>query len=183
MGMKNAEASSGSQRTFERRPFSFLRAASQKPRKAGPSDVITDLSQKGFPGLAASNGKLSYNLFGSRCSIESESDFRKGWNDSNFSISKSLKPGTFGRNAGSISRKMFESLFSRDGTRRTDPVTENPLNCDENFIMAKTGGKFHDPSEPIYTDPSLFDLERSRSLRSIDVPSQGQQQSRATGNV
>lgn len=30
-----------------------------------------------------------------------------------------------------------------------------------------TGRHFEDPSEPIYTDPSLF--ERSRSLRSIAV--------------
>jgi len=35
------------------------------------------------------------------------------------------------------------------------------------------GGKgFEDPSEPIYTDPSLF--ERSRSLRSIAYSSAGQ---------
>lgn len=34
------------------------------------------------------------------------------------------------------------------------------------------GGMFEDPSEPIYTDPSLF--ERSRSLRSIDMKQQQQ---------
>lgn len=35
--------------------------------------------------------------------------------------------------------------------------------------MSAPGGPFEDPSEPIYTDPSLF--ERSRSLRSIAVSS------------
>lgn len=34
------------------------------------------------------------------------------------------------------------------------------------------GRGFEDPSEPIYTDPSLF--ERSRSLRSIAFSSSGQ---------
>lgn len=39
--------------------------------------------------------------------------------------------------------------------------------------MIVGGGKgFEDPSEPIYTDPSLF--ERSRSLRSIAFSSSGQ---------
>jgi hypothetical protein len=35
--------------------------------------------------------------------------------------------------------------------------------------------KFDDPSEPIYTDPSLF--ERSRSLRSLTVSNLGKVQS------
>lgn len=40
---------------------------------------------------------------------------------------------------------------------------------DSDFHETAPGGLFEDPSEPIYTDPSLF--ERSRSLRSIAISS------------
>lgn len=38
----------------------------------------------------------------------------------------------------------------------------------QSFKTSQIDQKFEDPSEPIYTDPSLF--ERSRSLRSLTVP-------------
>jgi len=40
------------------------------------------------------------------------------------------------------------------------------------MIVSGAGKEFEDPSEPIYTDPSLF--ERSRSLRSIAFSTAGQ---------
>lgn len=48
-------------------------------------------------------------------------------------------------------------------------LVKDDLECPE----PAPGGPFEDPSEPIYTDPSLF--ERSRSLRSISI-SQKQRQ-------
>lgn len=83
------------------------------------------------------------------------------WSDSPFS--KKLT-GTFGQNAGSVTKRMFDSLFPKDST----PI------ADDNFTLASSGPKFPDPSEPIYTDPSLFDLERSRSLRSIALSTRNQ---------
>lgn len=53
--------------------------------------------------------------------------------------------------------------FGRPGNFPNFPKTD--LDCP----VSAPGGPFEDPSEPIYTDPSLF--ERSRSLRSIAVSS------------
>lgn len=53
--------------------------------------------------------------------------------------------------------------FGRPGNFPGFPKTD--IDCP----MSAPGGPFEDPSEPIYTDPSLF--ERSRSLRSIAVSS------------
>lgn len=153
---------------LDRRPFSFLMAASQNLRTRKPDDsplaLITDSNRSSFAEVQLHGVCTSPKLY-------SDPDLQKNWKDSNFSISKKLKDGTFGRSAGSVSRRMLESLFSKEQTR---VKVENPL-MNDNFIMSKPGGKkFEDPSEPIYTDPSLFELERSRSLRSIAFSTQGQ---------
>lgn len=53
--------------------------------------------------------------------------------------------------------------FGRPGNFPSFPKTD--MECP----LSAPGGPFEDPSEPIYTDPSMF--ERSRSLRSIAVSS------------
>lgn len=182
MGMKNAEvnATNGNQQKrggLDRRPFSFLMNASQTFRgKIGsnpPRELIQDCHNS-FSGFPNAEGKLSYSLFGLKNRVDA--DFRKGWNDSGFKLSKKLKEGTFGKSAGSLSKKMFETLFAQEGNKKSPIVKKNPLNCDENFVMAKPEARLDDPSEPIYTDPSFFDLERSRSLRSIAVSTGNGQQ-------
>jgi len=58
---------------------------------------------------------------------------------------------------GELSQKFFETV---------------DIPNDNNFSFApKKNPVFNDPSEPIYTDPSLFEVERSRSLRSIVMTS------------
>lgn len=59
---------------------------------------------------------------------------------------------------GSTFQKPFPSF-----SRNRNFLVKDDLECP----VAAPGGPFEDPSEPIYTDPSLF--ERSRSLRSISV--------------
>ncbi|XP_065169086.1 uncharacterized protein nompA isoform X3 [Atheta coriaria] len=59
----------------------------------------------------------------------------------------------------------FQKPFSSFGRTRNFPSL--PKDSDLECPMPAPGGLFEDPSEPIYTDPSLF--ERSRSLRSIAV--------------
>lgn len=54
-----------------------------------------------------------------------------------------------------------------NGFTRTTRNFPTPSNDDLDCPDIAPGGPFEDPSEPIYTDPSLF--ERSRSLRSIAV--------------
>lgn len=63
---------------------------------------------------------------------------------------------------GSRLQKQFSS-FGRAANLASFPKH------DVNFPETSPGGMFEDPSEPIYTDPSLF--ERSRSLRSIAISS------------
>lgn len=64
----------------------------------------------------------------------------------------------------------FQKPFSNFGRSNNFPaLVKDDLDCPE----PGPGGPFEDPSEPIYTDPSLF--ERSRSLRSIAI-SQKQRQ-------
>ncbi|KAI4469251.1 hypothetical protein MML48_2g00001034 [Holotrichia oblita] len=64
----------------------------------------------------------------------------------------------------------FQKPFSGFGRSNNFPIlVKDDLDCPE----PAPGGPFEDPSEPIYTDPSLF--ERSRSLRSIAI-SQKQRQ-------
>lgn len=163
-------------------------AASQnfKHRKGddSPQELITDYFSGSLGDIPPASSTRK-GIFDTSKNIRSGTDTsRKNWSESNFSISKKLKEGTFGKNAGSISRKMFESLFPKEQSRDVvDVVKENPLNCDENFIMSKPGKKFQDPSEPIYTDPSLFELERSRSLRSIAVSTSQGQRPRANDEV
>lgn len=55
-------------------------------------------------------------------------------------------------------------LFNGGRSRNFPGLMKDDLECPVN---SGPGGPFEDPSEPIYTDPSLF--ERSRSLRSISV--------------
>lgn len=185
MGTKNAEAnaSNGQQRQqrkgtgLDRRPFSFLINASQNFRNKNPSshcispgELIPDYHSS-FSGFPNSDGKLSYSLFGLK--NRADSDFKKGWNDSGFKLSRKLKDGTtFGKTAaGTLTKKMFDTIFAQETNNRKSPVfKKNPLNCDDNFAMVTPPDvRLDDPSEPIYTDPSFFDLERSRSLRSIAV--------------
>nr|CAD7601352.1 unnamed protein product [Timema genevievae] len=74
-------------------------------------------------------------------------------NNNNFSF---LVPGV---------QKVFETRRSRQAPSITDVESSNTIPSISN------GRVFDDPSEPIYTDPSLF--ERSRSLRSIAVSQAG----------
>nr|CAD7408874.1 unnamed protein product [Timema poppensis] len=62
-------------------------------------------------------------------------------------------------------QKVFETRRSRQAPSSTDVESSNTVPSISN------GRVFDDPSEPIYTDPSLF--ERSRSLRSIAVSQAG----------
>lgn len=73
------------------------------------------------------------------------------------------------RSSGLSGITIFGSLQNSFGTigRRTRNIPGLPTNEDVDCPVAAPGGPFEDPSEPIYTDPSLF--ERSRSLRSISV--------------
>lgn len=59
----------------------------------------------------------------------------------------------------------LQKSFTGLGRARNFPSL--PKTDDVDCPSASPGGFFEDPSEPIYTDPSLF--ERSRSLRSISV--------------
>ncbi|XP_022904639.2 uncharacterized protein [Onthophagus taurus] len=75
------------------------------------------------------------------------------------------------RNSALSGLSIFGSGFQKSfvGFNRTNIYPKDDLDCPE----PAPGGPFEDPSEPIYTDPSLF--ERSRSLRSIAI-SQKQRQ-------
>lgn len=65
----------------------------------------------------------------------------------------------------------LQKSFGSFGRIRNFPsLPKNDVDCP----TAAPGGPFEDPSEPIYTDPSLF--ERSRSLRSIAVSQKRQSQ-------
>lgn len=58
----------------------------------------------------------------------------------------------------------FQKPFSGFGRSNNFPaLVKDDMDCPD----PAPGGPFEDPSEPIYTDPSLF--ERSRSLRSIAI--------------
>lgn len=190
MGTKNAEVNGNQQSRpkcgAERHPFSFLMNASQTLRSKGgshaPRELIPGDYHTSFSGFSNGDGKLSYSLFGLKNRVDA--DFRKGWNDSGFKLSRKLTEGTFGKSAGTISKKMFETLFSQEGSKKSQGMKKNPLNCDDNFVIGKPGVRLEDPSEPIYTDPSLFDLERSRSLRSIAVSAgNGQPEPKGTDEV
>ncbi|PNF26529.1 hypothetical protein B7P43_G13971 [Cryptotermes secundus] len=69
-------------------------------------------------------------------------------------------------------RKAFETSFSSSIPR--PPGCKTQIHNGDTSIVSTAGNArtFDDPSEPIYTDPSLF--ERSRSLRSIAVSQAGQ---------
>lgn len=68
-------------------------------------------------------------------------------------------------------RKAFETSFSSSILRPPGCALE-PHDGDMPVSTIPNVRTFDDPSEPIYTDPSLF--ERSRSLRSIAVSQAGQ---------
>lgn len=82
------------------------------------------------------------------------------------------------RSSGGISGLTGISIF---GTGMQKPFFGRNRNFpglikdDLDLQISAPGGPFEDPSEPIYTDPSLF--ERSRSLRSISVTQKRRQQS------
>lgn len=70
------------------------------------------------------------------------------------------------RSSGTSGISIFGSTFQKpfpSFSRNRNFLIKDDLECP----AAAPGGPFEDPSEPIYTDPSLF--ERSRSLRSISV--------------
>lgn len=73
--------------------------------------------------------------------------------------------GVSGFSGISIFGTGLQKPFSGFGrtTRNFPDLSKDDLECP----APAPGGLFEDPSEPIYTDPSLF--ERSRSLRSIAV--------------
>lgn len=87
-------------------------------------------------------------------------------------------PTTTTRSSGGISGLTGISMF---GTGMQKPFFGRTRNFpslvkdDLDLQITTPGGPFEDPSEPIYTDPSLF--ERSRSLRSISVSQKRRQHS------
>lgn len=179
--MKNSQVDESQPKKggLDRRPFSFLVNASQafRGRKANlPRELINECNGS-FASLPTVDGKIPYGLFGLKNRLDS--DFRRGNLES---TGKKLKEGTFGKAAGSFSKKMLDSLFFHEGRKGCGGI-ENPLKCDDNFTMTKPEGRLEDPSEPIYTDPTLFDLERSRSLRSIAVSTANGQGQKQSGNV
>ena len=77
-------------------------------------------------------------------------------------------PATTRASAASGMSSLFGFQRSFPGFSRARPnFPDNDTDC----LDPTPGGTFEDPSEPIYTDPSLF--ERSRSLRSISVSDKG----------
>lgn len=84
---------------------------------------------------------------------------------SNFSTSSYPNTSRSGLSTGiSIFGAGISKPFSGFNSTRNFPILpKEDMDCPG----PAPGGPFEDPSEPIYTDPSLF--ERSRSLRSIAV--------------
>lgn len=143
----------------------------QEARLAVPLQESVCLTSGEYKGLIGA--VLSLTIFLVIISVTAGMVYRRYWTvirkniivDRESSRSSSY-PAT--RSSGLSSISIFgaglQKPFSGFGRSRAFP----DLNKEDLDIPSSApGGPFEDPSEPIYTDPSLF--ERSRSLRSIAV--------------
>jgi hypothetical protein len=144
----------------------------QEARRAEPAPETVCLSPGEYHGLVSAVFALVAILL--TVSLVSGLAYRKYWlvmrknilvDRASSNISSSYRnTRSSGLSSGiSIFGAGLQKQFGGFGRRNFPSLPKDDVECPG----PAPGGPFEDPSEPIYTDPSLF--ERSRSLRSIAV--------------
>ncbi|KAF5308203.1 hypothetical protein FQR65_LT06383 [Abscondita terminalis] len=141
----------------------------QEARRSGPLEESVCLTSGEYKGLIGA--VLCLIIFLTIISVAAGLVYKRYWTviRKNIAVDRDSV-----RSSGSypLSRNSGISIFGTSLQKPFSGFTKASafpnLNCsDVDIPNSAPGGPFEDPSEPIYTDPSLF--ERSRSLRSIAI--------------